>query len=40
MQLQVKLEEIPEITYLDSRKQQEKYFLTYLEVSKEQKRHD
>ena len=40
MQLQVKLLEIAEITYLGSRKKQEKYFLTYLEVSKEEERYD
>ena len=34
MQLQVKLQEIGEITYLDTRKQQARYSLTYLEVLK------
>ena len=40
MQLIVSLPEIAETTYLDARKKQEQYFLTYLEVSKEEERYD
>ena len=40
MQLQVSLPEIAETTYLDARKKQEQYFLTYSEVSKEEERYD
>ena len=34
MELQLKLKKTEEITYLESKKQQTRYHLTYLEVSK------
>ena len=40
MQLQAKLQKTAGKTYLEANKQQTKYRLTYLEVSKEEKRYD
>ena len=40
MELQVKLEKREEITYLEENKQQTRYRLTYLDVSKSKKKYD
>ena len=40
MQLQAKLQKTAGKTYLKANKQQTRYRLTYLEVSKEEKRYD
>ena len=39
-QLQVKLQKTKEITFLEENKEETRYCLTYLEVTREQKKYD
>ena len=40
MELQVKRQKTPQITYLEAKKQETSYRLKYSEVSKQEKRYD